>query len=222
MSEVSPEDMTAEWKGGVTKDRQGLGWLANRLNKLQHDLDQLKGAAPLTQAGITVTPEGLIVDRNLTVTGTLSLPVGIIDNEALAAPVEFSNGFGNADAFAVPVDETTITSMTFTVPAGYTEAIVVALGTVFALNTTPDLDYLRARVYLDHPSGALGWGRRLLAPLAPNNGSAALSVNHQDRLTNLTGGQTITCRLAIESDFAALSAHVSNGASINAFAIFRR
>ena len=38
-------------------------------------------------AGISLSPDGMTIDSNLTLTGTLNLPAGIIGNDALTDPV---------------------------------------------------------------------------------------------------------------------------------------
>ncbi|MHB1063524.1 MAG: hypothetical protein ACYC1Z_03360 [Georgenia sp.] len=239
---------SAGWKGGRPADNTGLQWLINRLNKMQADLNELRGAAQLRAAGIHATEEGLRVDSSLgvagdldvtgaatfsgdteiggnaAITGTLSLPAGIIDNDALASPVSFAEGDGSNDGFSVPQGpgEFNIASMQLTVPAGYTGALVVVIGTIYALNSTATMSYLRSRVYVDHPTQGSTWGRQLLAPLPNSNGSAVLTVNHQHRYADLVGGQVITARIIAVADYVTIPAAPSNGATVCAFAIFTR
>jgi len=163
-----------------------------------------------------------IIGGNAAITGTLSLPNGIINNDALANPIAFGSGFADNDGFSLAAAGANVCSFNMVVPAGYTKALVTALGVISAFNTTATLDYLRARVYIDSSTGHASFGRRLITPLTSGNGSGDLAVNKMSEVTGLVGGATITCRLFAETDFANLPAHVANGASINAQAIFLR
>ena len=106
-------------------------------------------------------------------------------------------------------------------PPGFRTAVIQGLGTVFGFNQTASLDYLYARVYIDWPGGS-AYGRQLLTPLTPNNGSGALAVNKQAELTGLQAGQRVTVRMAVSSSFATLPAAPMNGASIDVTAIWAR
>lgn len=218
---------------GSQNNPDGLtGDLASRLKALSDRIAELERGAQLRSAGITVSPAGMTVNSSLDVDGTLnvagdavfsgdlSVPNGSIKNAFLESPVVTDRGFSDADGFGLTTTRTTLASFSVTVPAGYTQALVIADGVIFALNPTASVDYLYARVYIDSPV-LNTWGRELLSMMGPNNGSAALAVNKQARLTGLTGGQVITCRLTGYTAFAPMSA-AANGTSINAVLIFTR
>lgn len=241
--------MTSLQGPGRQNDPQAFADLVARLTEMRREMSDMTSSL-LRSAGIRVSPEGMSIesaleilgsldvsgDLNVTgsatfsgdttiggnarITGTLSLPAGIIDNEALASPLVTAHGFGDADGFGLTPTRTTITSMTLTVPAGFTTSLIIADGVMFALNPLTTVDYLYARVYIDSPTTNT-WGRELTSMMGPNNGSAALAVNKQARITGLTGGQTITVRLTGMTAFDSMSSAV-NGASINAVAIFAR
>lgn len=161
------------------------------------------------------------IGGNARITGTLSLPAGIIDNDALASPLSFSAASADRDGFAILKAVTTVASVTIVVPPGFTTAVIQGLGTVFGFNQTATLDYLYARVYIDWPGGS-AYGRLLLTPLTPNNGSGALAVNKQAQLAGLQAGQEVTVRMVVNSSFANLPAAPLNGASIDVTAVWAR
>lgn len=186
----------------------------------------------LGSAGIRLKPGRMIVEQSLDVVGdltatgntviggTLSLPAGIIDNDALTNPLTTANGWSDADGFGLSTTNTTICTFTRIVPEGYTEALVDVSGVIFALNPTTSVDYLYTRVWIDSPV-ANHWSREILSMMGPNNGSASLAVGRKPRLTGLTAGQAITVRLTARTAFASMSAP-ANGATVEALLIFAR
>ncbi len=158
---------------------------------------------------------------NVAIDGTLQLPAGIIGNEALANPLSFYADDANAEGFALSTERTTLAALNVTVPAGFTRAVVLGIGTIFGGNSTPALDYMRGRVYVDTPTYS-AWGRELIEPLTPNNGSGNLTVTKQSVVAGLTGGQVLTVRVTAHSDFANLPARPLNGATISATVIWAR
>lgn len=174
---------------------------------------------PTTISGNTGVSGSLNVTGPMTVGGTLSLPAGIIDNDALTSPVEFAEDASNADGFTLTQTvDATITQFAIPVPAGYTRAIVTAFGMIFVYNGTATFTYLRSRVFVEYGAGSW-WSRRLIERL-PDGSSAAMTVNKQQSLTGLDGGD-ITVRLTAYSDFVDVT-HASNGATVNAMVTFLR
>jgi hypothetical protein len=155
------------------------------------------------------------------IAGTLELPAGIIGNDALANPLDFYAAGGSAGAFPLSTERTTVTSMVATVPRGFTRAVVQGIGSIYAGNTSANLDYLRARVYVDAPAYS-SWGRELLTPMTPNGGSAALTVTRQEVVSRRWAREPITVRLTAQTDFANLPSRSSNGASVDATIIWAR
>lgn len=199
-------------------DPRGLDRLVSHLHGVRRELADLPHGL-LKQAGITVEPDTIRFGGNVAIEGTLSLPAGIIDNEALANPISTGTGFGDADGFSIAAADSNVCSFGLVVPAGYTKALVTALGVAFCYNDSGTFTYMRARVFIDSP-GASTWGRRLIAPVQDGS-SNTLAVNKQAVISNLNGGEVLTCRLVMSSDFATLNSG-SNGASINAVALFLR
>ncbi len=120
----------------------GLGALMARLRRLERLVDRLTGANILGPAGVTAHKGGLTIASQLLVTGdtriegTLSLPAGVIDNDALASPVHPSKFQFAVGTFATP-SGTWITplSQALVVPEGFTKALVIAFGFVNLVNS---------------------------------------------------------------------------------------
>lgn len=216
------------------------GWMVRKLQDLEGEQKRQAAANPFAAMGIRPMPDGLIVEGyetvngpldvngtmdvsgnaefsgNMKIAGTLDLPAGIIGNEALASPVKQIAVYSDADGFTLTPAEQDFCVTTLTVPEGFTEAMVVATGTVNTYNTNAASDYLWARVYIN-----TGFGRRMFALMDATSGPASLTVNKQVQLTGLTGGETITCKIKLASQVANVTSP-SNGASMNAFATFTR
>ena len=202
--------------------------LVRRIKDLERTVQQLAAANPLGAAGIRAVDGGVVVEGSetvngpltingpATITGTLSLPAGIIGNDALAAPIESRTIYADADGFTLTPAEQDFCTTSFTVPDGYTTAVIVATGTVNSYNTNAAADYLWARAYIN-----ASFGRRMFALMNATSGPASLTVNKQAQLTGLTSGQVITCKLRLASQTADVTS-ASNGASMNAFALFTR
>jgi len=214
--------------------------LVRRIKDLERTVQQLAAANPLGAAGIRAVDGGIVVEGsetvngpltingttnvsgdaaftgNMTIGGTLSLPAGIIGNDALAAPLEPQVLNSDADGFTLTPAEQDFCVTTFTVPAGYRKAVIIATGTVNGYNTNAAADYLWARAYIN-----TSYGRRMFALMNATSGPASLTVNKQVLLTDLTDGQTITCKLRLASQVADVTS-ASNGASMNAYALFTR
>ena len=208
--------------------------LPRRVKDLERQLRELAAANQLGTAGIRAVDGGIVVEGSMqvdgsetvngpllingpaTITGALSLPAGIIGNDALAAPLEPQVLNSDADGFTLTPAEQDFCVTTFTVPAGYKKAVIIATGTVNGYNTNAAADYLWARAYIN-----TSYGRRMFALMNASSGPASLTVNKQTLLTDLVDGQIITCKLRLSSQVADVTS-ASNGASMNAYALFTR
>jgi hypothetical protein len=219
---------------------KGEDWLVRKVQELERSLTELRAANVFGLTGIRPKDGGTDLDGfvningplevngqqtvngdseftgDMKVSGTLDLPAGIIGNAALAAPLESHTTYADADGFTLTPAEQDFCNTSFTVPEGYTTAVVVATGTVNTYNSNAAPDYLWARAYIN-----AGFGRRMFALMDANSGPASLTVNKQVQLTGLSGGQLITCKLRLASQTANVTSG-SNGASMNAFALFTR
>jgi len=200
--------------------------LRRYLERAQRQAIRESNASPYTRSGISVTAEdevtvdgSLIVTGPMAVGGTLSLPAGIIDNDALANPVVFDAGYANADGFTTSTTAADLASFTVAVPAGFTQAVVQASAMIFVYNGTATYSYLRDRIYVDRVGQTSQYSRLLLTAL-PAPGSASSAMIDSFRFTGLSGG-VLTIRLSVSTDYTAIT-HASNGATVSAVVTFLR
>jgi len=77
----------------------------------------------------------------MAVTGTLSLPAGIIDNDALASPQTAVASHAQTATFALATGANVEKlRATITVPAGFTKAAIYGTATMSAFNNSGSLD----------------------------------------------------------------------------------
>jgi hypothetical protein len=113
----------------------GIDALLRRVDSIKRELDDATNNL-LKSAGMSVEPGRLTVNSELLVTGatriegTLSLPAGIIDNEALASPVTFAGNTGSLLTTPPPATWTIAASAPLTVPAWAGSGVVLATGWV--------------------------------------------------------------------------------------------
>lgn len=184
----------------------------------------IKGGSLRIEAGGNIEVDGdatfggdTTVGGNMRVTGTLSLPAGIIDNAALANPLQMTEAEGDNDGFGIPTDSTVMASCQLTVPPGFSRALVVAAGTCTAYNAHETL----VRVVYSRVWVGDAVGRLLSESAAPEARRVSMSPMKQDVLTGLTGGSKITCSIRMYASDP-VDSSTANGASINAYAIFSR
>jgi len=160
------------------------------------------------------------IGGNAAITGTLSLPAGIVDNAALSSPVKpvWSHADSGAGSFSVTTTMTARATATVTVPTGYTQALVFAVGQASAVNTTGSLDTVYVSVIINGVEPP-GWASG--QDVGPSGFGGATSAVSQ-LLTGLTGGGTFPISVRIMSAFAGWSANASNEANIDSSVLFLR
>lgn len=145
---------------------------------------------------------------------------GIIGNDALSEPVRAARLHDDATGFAVGTGQgAVILSASVTVPAGYTQAIVLNLSVAAtAINTTGSTDWLYAYGKVNNTS--TGWQIGSADVPAGAAGVAYdISSNH---ITGLASGSSLTVTGLVSSGLAAWSASGSNVANIDAAILFLR
>lgn len=151
------------------------------------------------------------------VTGTLSLPAGIIDNAALAHPVVPASFYAAASNFAVPNAWTTVVEHSLTTPAGFSQAIVIATAWARIQNTSGAV----ASSYgtLASINGVAGpWDDDRAIPI---NYFGNLQATYATLVSGLTEGETIPILTRVFSS-PALSADPDNEATINGVVLWLR
>lgn len=126
--------MTVPGLGGMVPP--GEDDLPRRLRALEAQVAALASARSLEAAtigrgGLTVASGGTLHVTGATIIdGTLSLPAGIIDNDALTSPANFAVANGASSGIAFGVTQVTMAADTLTVPSGYSRALVMMTASV--------------------------------------------------------------------------------------------
>jgi len=159
----------------------------------------------------------LEVSGHAAITGTLSLPAGIINNDALASPVEVGSIYLDVTNFGLTTSWVSLASATVTVPAGFTSALVTVTGQVGANNphttggsNSAGGDYIYCRPFI----GAT-FGNSLGAILLGSNGWAYDITPRSTVLTGLTGGGTFTVGVQGKVAFVNMAADAINEAVLS-------
>lgn len=198
----------------MTGPRLGMGmppdesWIPKKFEDLQRQINELRAARTLEAASIgaggltsanfdgTLDPPaagtagfGLAGKTGNAIFNNIVLRGGIIGDDALTNPVSPFQ-FTNAVSATLTTTQTNFVTATITVPAGFTSASILALGTVEATNPgTGAVNFLCATI-IQALSQANSFGQ-----VQP--GAAMTFSSHRSAiLTGLTGGGTITAKVA--------------------------
>lgn len=171
---------------------------------------------PMTVAGSMVVDGNQTVNGPMTIAGSLDLPPGSVPNDALANPVQIDTASNGVDAEAITTTATVRASVTLTVPAGMTQAIVLATATASGENSTAASDYLYVSAVVEGVNGGE------LYTAAPAALGASLAAPFNTTLTGLTDGQEITVGVATRTGTADWAASTANQASISATVMYLR
>lgn len=120
--------------------------------------DGLTLLATLDGDGLHVTGNEVVsgelrVTGDTVIEGTLSLPEGIIDNDALANPVASGRYDGTTTGLTLTTTATTLHTGTISVPSGFSTALVMAFVQVGGLNPTGGVDNVRATARIQGVDG---------------------------------------------------------------------
>lgn len=200
---------------------KGEDFMVRRLQDLERTVQQLAAANPFGTSGLRLKNGGMVVEGYqtvngpLTITGSLDLPAGSVPDAALATnPVQTATASAGISNYAIDTVATVRASVTLTVPAGFTRAIVISNATAMGTNSGTAADYL----YCSATVQAVNGGE--LYTSAPAGIGASISSPFQPTLTGLTGGDTITVGVATRAGTSTWAADPANQASISATAIF--
>ena len=213
-------------------------WLRQQERKAQRQ----QQSSAFARSGTSVTAEGVVtvdgeldingplavhgtadfdgdttIGGNAAITGTLSLPAGIIDNAALASPVKPQSVYFSAPNFAVSTTPSAKASSTFTVPAGFTSAVVSVNSRIYAINpnTTGGWDSAGADfLYAESKIGADN-GTAMPLMVAGSNYSGINFSPFSTVLTGLTGGGTFTITVVASTMYQTWAANTSNAAEVS-------
>ncbi|MDV8147248.1 hypothetical protein [Arthrobacter sp. B10-11] len=212
----------------------GEDYVIRRLKDLERTVQQLAAANQLATAGIKAVPGGIVVEGSQTVNGPLTingdsevngalaingpltLQSGIIQNDALANPVQIGTASNGLNNYAITTASTVRATVTLTVPDGFTEAVVTATATAMGQNSTATTDYLYCMAVIQGISGGE------LYTAAGAGLGVGLASPFQHTLTGLTGGDVVTVSVATRAGFNTWAAATANQANIYATAYFLR
>lgn len=224
-------------QGYAAQSKDGFEKLAKQLAELRRRVDALATAAPLSNSavssgsGITIMPSGTMQSADFDgdaatgdpgttgwqlahgngAFGSISLRDGIVGNDALTSPVAGGVApFDFGTAFATTTTLADKASTSITVPAGFTSALVLAVGSVVYQDTAANRFDARATI-----AGNAGPTIINLANL-----TACSSVFHERSLTGLTPGSSIT--LAVQVRSAVAASNSANQALVSGLAVFTR
>jgi hypothetical protein len=206
---------------GAQNNPDGLADLMAVLRGALARIGELERGAQLRTAGISVAPGGMTINSALSVlgsmaiSGTLSLPAGIIDNATLASPTVFGSVGVSASNFAVTSAGGNFGSTNITVPAGFTQVTVLCLVDASVYNTSGSGDY----IYLSTSINAVAGGENVT--WAPNAYSTGLSASGIRTMT-VTPGSTFPVAARLHSGTTSIPAQPSTKADVNAIALFLR
>lgn len=195
---------------------KGEDWIGRELAELRKELRELKAANVFGLTGITPKDGGTDFDGytnfngNMKVTGTLELPAGIIGNDALANPVGAASAHVDAENFALDTGASVEkVRATFTVPEGFTQALVFATATMGANNTSASTDnmYLACVVNGSSP----GWQSKT----AVVNGVSGNVANSATKLLTDLGSTFYVSAVASSGNNAWPAPGPGNGTHIN-------
>lgn len=220
--------------------------IGRRIKDLERAVQELRSANQLGPAGIKAVDNGIIVEGSetvngpldvngqttvdgdsvfngsLSINGPLNLQPGSIQNDALTNPIQFLSGVNDNDALTITLTDATICTYTFAVPSGFTQAFVIAYGSIGIVNPTGANSSIGGRVYIDRPNGqGSTWGPRRFQQ-ALSGADAATYPFKQSIVTGLSGGQTITCRMTSMNTGSTDWGATVGGASLNVSVYFTR
>ena len=207
-------------------------WVVRKIQELENKIKELAAAdlfAPMgihplpgaTQFDGNVTSNGQLTANGLTVNGaaviagTLSLPAGIINNDALLNPVQYGSVGVSEQSYVVDTTSRKRGVTNITVPAGYTKATVLTVANVNGANSTASSDILLIQAY----AGGAGGGSS--AATIPAGGIDSATASAINSFTGLSGG-TIEVGCYVSCNAGPWASSVWNLANVNAIVWFTR
>ena len=172
---------------------------------------------PLAVHGTATFDGDTTIGGNAAITGTLSLPAGIIDNAALANPIQVQSIYLDVSNFVVTTSYVSLASATITVPAGFTSALVTVSGQVGCFNphTTGGSDGVGGDFLLCRPNVGTTLGIPLGTQFPGNNWWGHDVTLLSTVRTGLSGGGTFSVGISASVDYANMAAFAANEAVLS-------
>lgn len=190
--------------------------LVARIARYKREADE-KYNHLLKAAGISLDENGMTIDSALILTGTLSLPAGIIDNDALANPVEIRSAGTFVSGFAITPTPTVFATVSMAVPMGFTRAAVALVGTGMGFNNSGAIDWLYVASTLTGSPG----GTEVYTGVGVGGGTSIASPCFST-VEGLTPGSNLVLGVQMHSGANTWTASTGNAARIDAQATFLR
>lgn len=187
----------------------GMSFVAGGIRSATFDGDLDAATAGTEGWALGGTEDALIVNR-------LVAKSAIIEDDALASPVKAAVVNGVAPSLTFTGSVVTYETQTFTVPAGFTRALVSATATCGGSCPSGNATSLSVRCVISSSAGdAIG-------ATIPSGGANSVSAPYARDITGLTGGQEIdvSAQAVVASGFPIVAG--SGNARVSATAIFLR
>ena len=156
------------------------------------------------------------INGSMSINGPLILQPGSIENDALTNPFSTQTSSNFLNNYAIGTTSTVRASVSFVVPEGFSQAVIIANPTAMGQNSTGSTDYLYAQAVIY----GIGGGE-LYTSAGPGLAVGLASPVHLT-LTDLVGGEIIGVGVATRAGLGAWAAAPGNQANIYATAIFLR
>lgn len=182
----------------IVPTRTDPGAIMRMIRDMQADIKALQGALTLNSltigGGGTITVDGeLVVTGDTVIDGTLSLPNASVTNDALVSPVASTAINGSATGLSVASGSyVTAVTETITVPAGFTQADIIAIGIGSGSAPTGGGGALLTHVTIAGIAGADGIGFVGTASAACGSSGANAQI-----VTGLIGGGTVVVSVQV-------------------------
>lgn len=201
---------------------KGEDWIGRELAELRRELRELKAANIFGLTKITPKDGGtdfdgfVNVNGSMSINGPLILQPGSIENDSLASPLRSDAGKSYIVGAGVTTTSTVVSTITFTVPEGFTQASVAASALAMAVNSTASLDYLYAESVIN------GVGGGEVYTYVPAGNGNSVSIPYNADLTGLSGGDTFDVSVAVRTSNGAWAPDASNLFKVYAQVLYLR
>jgi len=222
---------------GRQNDPGAFADLAQQLQRIRGELNDV-GSAILRAAGIRVSPESMTIERTLEVLGsldvsgnatfsgdmriegTLSLPAGIIDNDALSNPIEFVDAAGNSAGIGYGTTFAAHGVCTLSIPAGFTKFTFSGSSVARCYNSSGATVYLYVQTYSKVVGAAESWGATCQDTIA-NGFQSTVAAPHSVTHSIPPGATQVQVWASVRTT-APVGADATNFAGIEGVALFSR
>lgn len=208
-----------------------------RQRRVEEEQRRQRSTSPFQGTGMSPTADGgidvdgtmnvggeLNVTGNTVIGGTLSLPAGIIDNQALAAPVVMGAANRNTSGFALGSSFAEVVGLDVTVPSGCTSALVNLSVWMqgYNQNTTGGSDGTGSDFLYVYAKIASTSGQYNANGVSGNGGTTTTSGGLALPLSGLTPGNTVRLGAWGSCQYTTIAASAYNTGTLTASIVWLR